>query len=109
MTLRTPQSVVQTGTTPTTFTPTTSDTIPGSTAGPNGWFLRVTTTGTPSNVATLDPGFTSISNPGTVTAVAAPATGSRMILIPRGAADSTGVVTVTFSSITGVSCELYTA
>lgn len=110
MTLRTPQSVVTTGTTPSAFTPTASDTIAGGTAGPNGWFLRVITTGTATNVTTLDPGFTAISNPGTVTAVAAPATGIRMVLIPRGAVDNTGVVTVTFSgALTGVTCELYTA
>lgn len=109
MTLRTPQSVVTTGTTPTTFTPTASDTIPGSTAGPNGWFLRVTSTGTASSVKTLDPGFTPISNPGTVAGVTTAATGVSMILIPRGAADSTGVVTVTFTPTTGLTCELYTA
>jgi hypothetical protein len=110
MALVSPQSVVTTGTTPSAITPSASDTIPGSTAGPNGWFLRVITTGTATNVATLDPGFTGISNPGTVTAVAAPATGVRMILIPRGAINSSGVVTVTFSgALTGVTYELYTA
>jgi hypothetical protein len=110
MALQTPQSVVTTGTTPTAFSPNASDTIPGSTAGPNGWFLRVITTGTATNVSVSDPGFTPISNPGTVTAVAAPATGVRMILIPRGAVDSSGVVTVAFSGArTGVTCELYTA
>jgi hypothetical protein len=110
MALQSPQSVVATGTTPTPITPTASDTIPGSTAGPNGWFMRVITTGTASNVAVLDPGFTSISNPGTVTAVAAPATGVRMILIPRGAINSSGLVTVTFSgALTGVTYELYIA
>jgi hypothetical protein len=110
MALRTPQSVVTTGTTPSAYTPAASDTIPASTAGPNGWFLRVITTGTATNVATLDPGFSAISNPGTVTPVAAPATGVRMILIPRQAADASGVVTVTFSgALTGVTCELYTA
>lgn len=110
MALQTPQSVVTTGTTPSAFAPNASDTIPGSTAGPNGWFLRVITTGTATNVGINDPGFTAISNPGTVTAVAAPATGVRMILVPRGAIDSTGVVTVTFSGArTGVTCELYIA
>lgn len=110
MTLRTPQSVVTTGTTPSAITPTASDTIPASSFGPNGVFLRVITTGTSTNVAVLDPGFSPISNPGTVTAVAAPSTGVRMILIPRGAVDSTGVATVTFSgALTGVTYELYTA
>jgi hypothetical protein len=109
MALLTPQSVVSTGTTPTAITPTASDTIPGSTAGPNGWFLRVITTGTASNISVLDPGSTGISNPGTVTPLAAPATGVRMLLIPRGAINSSGVVTVTSSSQTGLTYELYTA
>ena len=110
MTLRTPQSVVTTGTTPSAITPTASDTFPAASMGPNGLFLRVITTGTATNVATLDPGFTPSSNPGTVTAVAAPATGVRMILVPRSAVDSTGVATVTFSgALTGVTYEIYTA
>jgi N-acyl-D-aspartate/D-glutamate deacylase len=78
--------------------------------GPNGIFLRVITTGTSTNVAIVDPNFTAISNPGTVTPIAAPATGVRMILVPRGAVDSTGVATVTFSgALTGVTYEIYTA
>src|SRR3954464_13517063 len=110
MTLRTPQSVVPAGTTPAAITPTASDTIPVSTFGPTGVFLRVITTGTATNVATLDPGFSPSSNPGTVTPVAAPATGIRMILVPRTAIDSTGVATVTFSgALTGVTYETYTA
>lgn len=109
MTLQTPQSVVTTGTTPVPITPTASDTFPVANMGPNGLFLRVITTGTASNVATLDPGLTGISNPGTVTAVACPATGVRMILVPRGAVNSSGVATVTFSAITGVTYEIYTA
>jgi hypothetical protein len=103
------QSVVTTGTTPVPITPTASDTIPGSTAGPNGWFLRVITTGTASNISVLDPGTTGISNPGTVTPLAAPATGVRMLLIPRGAINASGVVTVNSSSQTGMTYELYTA
>lgn len=110
MTLRTPQSVVTTGTTPSAITPTASDTFPVASMGPNGIFLRVITTGTATNVAVLDPGFTASSNPGTVTPVAAPATGVRMILVPRSAGDSTGVATVTFSgALTGVTYEIYTA
>lgn len=103
------QSVVSTGTTPSAITPTASDTIPGSTAGPNGWFMRVITTGTASNISVLDPGATPMSNPGTVTALAAPATGVRMLLIPRAAINTSGVATVTSSSQTGLTYELYTA
>jgi len=109
MTLQTPQSVVTTGTTPSAVTPTASDTFPLSNFGPNGMFLRVITTGTATNVAIQDPGLTGISNPGTVTPVACPATGVRMILIPVAAvSQSTNVATVTFSgALTGVTYELY--
>ena len=110
MTLQTPQSVVTTGTTPTPITPTASDTFPVSAMGPAGMYLRVITTGTATNVAILDPGSTGISNPGTVTPVACPATGVRMILVPRGAMNSAGVATVTFSgALTGVTYEIYSA
>lgn len=114
MALLTPQSVVAAGTTPTAITPAAgspgSDTIPGSTAGPNGWFLRVITTGTASTVKVLDPTTTQLGNPGTVSGLSAPATGSRMLLIPRLATDpSTGLVTITSSSQTGLTYELYTA
>jgi hypothetical protein len=109
MALLTPQSVVTTGTTPSAITPSASDTIPASTAGPNGWFLRVITTGTASNVSVLDPGTTASSNPGTVTPLAAPSTGVRMLLIPRTAINSSGVATVTSSSQAGMTYELYTA
>lgn len=111
MTLRASQSVVTTGTTPTAITPTASDTIAESSFGPRGVFIRVITTGTATNVAVLDPGLTPSSNPGTVTPLAAPATGVRMMLIPRSAiAQSTGLATVTFSgALTGVTYELYRA
>ena len=109
MAVLTPQSVVTTGTTPSAITPSASDTIPGSTAGPNGWFLRVITTGTGSNISVLDPGTTPSSNPGTVTPLAAPATGVRMLLIPKSAINSSGVATVTSSSQAGMTYELYTA
>jgi hypothetical protein len=110
MALQAVQSVVTTGTTPAALTPSASDTIPSSSFGPNGVFMRVITTGTATNVAVADPGFTASSNPGTVTAVAAPSTGVRMILVPRSAVNSSGVATVTFSgALTGVTYELYTA
>jgi hypothetical protein len=109
MAVLTPQSVVTTGTTPTPITPSASDTIPGGTAGPNGWFLRVITSGTSSNITVLDPGFTPSSNPGTVTALAAPATGNRMLLIPRTAINTSGVATVNSSSQAGMTYELYVA
>lgn len=111
MALRTAQSIVSTGTTPSAFTPSASDTIASSDFGVQGVILRVITTGTSTNVAVQDPNSTALGNPGTVTAVAAPATGVRMVLIPSAAVNSsTGLATVTFSgALTGVTCELYRA
>jgi hypothetical protein len=111
MALQAAQSVVTTGTTPAPITPTASDTIAEGSFGPAGVHMRVITTGTATNVVVQDPGFTPSSNPGTVTAVAAPATGVRMILIPRSAINgATGLATVTFSgALTGVTYELYRA
>lgn len=109
MALQASQTIVTTGTTPAAITPSASDTIASGSFGIQGVAMRVITTGTATNVAVLDPGFTAQSNPGTVTAVAAPATGVRMVLIPLAAiSPSTGVATVTFSgALTGVTYELY--
>jgi hypothetical protein len=103
------QSIVPAGTTPVPITPTASDTFPESAFGQQGLALRVITTGTATNAATLDPGSTPQGNPGTVTAVACPATGSRMVLVPRSAINpATAVATVTFSgALTGVTYEMY--
>jgi N-acyl-D-aspartate/D-glutamate deacylase len=111
MALQASQSVVTTGTTPAAITPSASDTIAAASFGVAGVYLRAITTGTATNVAVLDPNLTAQGNPGTVTAVAAPATGVRMILVPRSAISAaTGVATVTFSgALTGVTYELYSA
>lgn len=111
MALQASQSVVTTGTTPAAITPSASDTIAASSFGPAGVYMRVITTGTATNVSIQDPNFTGISNPGTVTAIAAPATGIRMVLVPRGAiSPSTSLATVLFSgALTGVTYELYSA
>lgn len=111
MTLQVSQSVVAAGTTPSALTPAASDTIAAGSFGPNGLFARVITTGTATNVAVLDPNFTPQGNPGTVTPVAAPSTGVRMVYIPRSAINpATGLATVTFSgALTGVTYELYRA
>lgn len=108
MTLMVPQSVLQAGTTPTPITPTASDTISATTAGPTGWVLRVITNGTGSNISVSDPGTTPLGNAGTVTPLAAPATGNRMLFIPKAAVNnSTQVVTVTSSSQASMTYELY--
>lgn len=111
MALQASQSVLLTGTTPAAITPTASDTIADSSFGSAGVYMRVITTGTATNVGIQDPGTTPQGNPGTVTAVAAPATGVRMILIPRTAINTaTSLATVTFSgALTGVTYELYRA
>jgi hypothetical protein len=109
MTLNAAQSVLTTGTTPAPYTPTASDTISVNDIVPGGGcVLRVVTTGTATNVAVLDPNVTSQGNPGTVTAVACPATGVRYILVPVSAVNqSTGVATVTFSgALTGVTYDV---
>jgi hypothetical protein len=105
----TSQSIVAAGTTPTPITPTASDTIAAGQFGPNGCIARVITTGTATNVSVLDPNNTVQGNPGTVTPVAAPATGVRMVYIPASAiSPSAQVATVTFSgALTGVTYELY--
>lgn len=109
MALQASQAILPAGTTPSAITPSASDTIAAGSFGSSGVAMRVITTGTATNVATLDPNVTALGNPGTVTAVAAPATGVRMVLIPVSAINqSTGVATVTFSgALTGVTYELY--
>jgi hypothetical protein len=96
-------------TTPAAITPSGSDTIAEGSFGPAGVLLRVITTGTSTNVVVLDPGASPSSNPGTPPTLAAPATGVRMVLIPRSALNpATSVATVTFSgALTGITYELY--
>lgn len=96
-------------TTPSAITPTASDTIASSSFGDQGVMLRVITTGTATNVSVQDPNTTIIGNAATQPSLAAPATGVRVLLIPRGAINNaTGVATVTFSgALTGVTYELY--
>lgn len=107
MAAMTSQTFAQAGTTPVPITPTASDTILRAQFGPNGCVLRIITTGTPSNVTVADPGVTPSNNPGTATAVAAPATGSRMVKIPLAAIGSNDQAIVTSSSQTGMTYELY--
>lgn len=110
MTLQVSQAVIPAGTTPSALTPAASDTIAAGSFGSDGIYARVITTGTATNVTVLDPNLTVQGNPGTASAVACPSTGVRMILIPVSAINqSTGVATVNFSSVTGVTYELYRA
>lgn len=109
MALQTPQSLTTTAAAVVPITPSASETIPSGSFGVVGVLIRVITTGTATTVTTLDPGFSAISNPGTPTGQVMPSTGSRQWLIPRGAINSSGVATVTFSgALTGVTYELTT-
>jgi hypothetical protein len=96
-------------TTPTPITPTASDTIAEGQFGSVGCILRVITTGTLTNISVSDPGVTTLGNAGTVVALATPASGTRMLFIPRAAINpTTGVATVAFSgALTGITYELY--
>lgn len=109
MTAQVSQSIVTTGTTPSALTPAASDTFTSAQIGPNGAIMRVITTGTATDVGVQDPNLTAQGNAGTVVAVSAPATGVRMIYVPRAAINpATDLVTVTFSGArTGVTYELY--
>lgn len=107
MALYTVQAAVPAGMTPTQITPTASDTISVNDLGALGVILRVTTTGTSTNVSVLDPTISALGNAATVVPVTCPSTGVRYILVsPKAANQATGVATVTFSgALTGVSVE----
>lgn len=111
MTLQVSQSVVATGTTPSALTPAASDTIAETSFGPYGLYARIITAGTATDVAVLDPNPTRQGNAGTVVPVSCPATGVRMVFIPRFAiSTTTNLATVTFSGArTNVTYELYRA
>jgi hypothetical protein len=103
------QSILQAGTTPAPQTPSASDTIAAGSFGSQGVAVRAITPGTASNISVLDPTTTGLGNAGTLVPLAAPATGSRMLLVPRAAINpATGVATITSSSQTGLTYELYT-
>jgi hypothetical protein len=106
----TSQSIVggAAGTTPAVITAAASDTIAEGQFGPNGCLLRVITAGTINTVSVSDPGATASGNPGTVTPLTTPATGTRMIPIPRAAINpATGVATLTAAPVTALTYELY--
>jgi hypothetical protein len=94
--------------TPTSNSVTVSDTISGNDIIPTGGcLLRITTSGTVINVSVLDPNSTVQGNPGTVSALVMPSSGSRYLLVPVAAVNpSTNVATVTFSTTTGGTYEV---
>lgn len=109
MTLQVSQTILQAGTTPTPLTPAATDTFASGSFGPTGLALRIITTGTATNVAVLDPTLTDLGNAGTVVPLAAPATGVRMLFVPRLSINpATDSASITFSgALTGVTYEAY--
>lgn len=109
MTLQASQPVSRTGTTPTALVPAATDTIAEGSFGVYGVVARVITTGTTTDFGVTDPGVTQLGYAGTVVPVTMPATGVRMVFVPRAAINqATGLATVTFSGArTGVTYELY--
>lgn len=87
-----------------------SDTITQAQLGTAGVLLRIATSGTLSNVTISDSGTTPANNPATVTAVALSATQIKVVYIaPSQVNLGTGVVTITSSSQTGLTYEVYPA
>lgn len=85
-----------------------SDTIAAADVGSRGAVLRVITAGTATSVTVADPGATAAGNAGAPVAVSVGATAAKMIYIsPAAVNQSTGVVTVAYTPITSVTCELY--
>lgn len=101
---------VGTGATVTPTTPTASDTISLGVLGDAGCILRVQTTGTASNLTISDAGLTPAASATTATAVAMSATQVKALYIsPKRADPLTGLVTLTSSSQTAITYELYPA
>lgn len=96
-------------TTPAPISPATTETFLGSGCfGTQGMRMRIITTGTLTNVAIQDPGYTPSGNAGSAPPLACPATGARELMVPNSAVNpATGQATVTFSSVTGVTYEIY--
>lgn len=98
------------GTTVTSNSPSASDTVSSTQLGTQGCNLRIQTAGTGSNVTVSDAGLTPASNPATVTAVVMAATAVKVVYIsPAQVNLSTGVVTITSTSQTSMTYELYPA
>lgn len=101
---------VTAGATVTPTTPTASDTIALAVLGDAGCILRVQTAGTLSNLTISDAGLTPAGNTTAATAVAMSATQVKAIFIsPKRADTATGLVTITSSSQTAMTYELYPA
>lgn len=90
------------------LTPAASDTCAASSFGPNGLIMRVLTSGTLTNLQILDPTLTPAGNAGAPPTLVTPATGGRLVFVPRSVINpATQLATWTWSSVTGVTYELY--
>ena len=106
MALLTAQTIVKTGLTPSYGAVTASDTV---TADTDRLFLHVTNAGgSPDTVTLVDAGTTPGGSAATNPTVSVPATtGDRMIYIPQSFVNpATGLVTITHSFTTSVTCAL---
>lgn len=105
MALLTTQQIVKAGTTPTYSAVSASDTITADT----DLFLHVKNAGgSPDTVTLVDAGTTPAGSAATSPTVSVPATtGDKMIAIPQAlVAASTGLITITHSFTTSVTCAL---
>lgn len=106
MALLTPQTIVKTGLTPSYSAVSASDTV---TADTDRLFLHVKNAGgSPDTVTLVDAGTTPGGSAATNPTVSVPATtGDRMIYIPQSFVNpATGLVTITHSFTTSVTCAL---
>jgi hypothetical protein len=89
---------------------TASDTIAQAVLGVRGVNLRIATAGTTSNVTISDASLTpGASNPATTSAIAMAATQVRVVYISPAQCAAGGNVTITSSSQTNLTYEVYPA
>ena len=106
MALQVTQSLSTAAAAPVALTPSASETIAQSSAGSQGVYIRVITTGTTTTVTVQDPNLTVQGSVAAPAGQAMPATGVRQFLIPLAAFNG-GTATVLFSgALTGVTYEL---
>jgi hypothetical protein len=98
------------GVTVTSNAASASDTLTQAQLGTQGVNLRIATSGTPSSVTVSDGNFTPASNPATLTAVTMGATAVKVVYIsPTQVNLGTSLVTITSTSQTGLTYEVYPA
>lgn len=108
MTLFAAQTVVITGTTPTSNTTTTSDTVSANDIlAYGGAVARFVTTGTAATLTLVDASKSPSGSPATNPTVALPGTGTRYVLLPAGFINpANNTLNYTLSVATGISVEI---